>query len=154
VSEPTSDSVQIEIAASPEAVYALISDVTRMGEWSPECHTCVWKEGAPGTPGATFKGSNKQGLMRWSTVAKVLVAEPGREFAFATRSGDRDSTVWRYRLEPSGTGTLVTESYEAVYTPKLIAIAEKYLLRNRPEQLQQGMQATLGRIKTVAEAAP
>jgi uncharacterized protein YndB with AHSA1/START domain len=150
---PTADKAQVEIAAPPETVYALVADVTRMGEWSPECHTCVWKDGTPGTAGSTFKGSNKNGLMRWSTVAKVLVAEPGKEFTFATQAGNRDSTVWRYHLEPSPTGTVLTESYEAVFVPKFIELAERFVLRNRPEQLQKGMQATLERIKAVAESA-
>jgi uncharacterized protein YndB with AHSA1/START domain len=150
---PTTDKAQVEIAASPEAVYALIADVTRMGEWSPECHTCVWKDGTPGTVGSTFKGSNKNGLLRWSTIAKVIAADPGKEFAFATQAGDRESTVWRYRLEPTATGTMLTESYEAVYVPKYIEIAERFILRGRPEQLKKGMQATIERIKAVAESA-
>jgi len=150
---PTTDKAQVEIAAAPEAVYALIADVTRMGEWSPECHTCVWKDGTPGAVGSTFKGSNKNGLLRWSTIAKVIAADPGREFAFATQAGDRDSTVWRYRLEAAPGGTTLTESYEAIYVPKYIEIAERFILRGRTEQLQKGMQATLERIKTVAESA-
>lgn len=149
---PTTDNAQVEIAASPDAVYALIADVTRMGEWSPECHTCVWRDGTPGAVGSTFKGSNKNGLLRWSTVSKVLVAKPGEEFAFATQAGTRDSTVWRYRLETLASGTRLTESYEALYAPKLIELAERYVLRGRPAQLQRGMQATLSRIKTVAES--
>jgi hypothetical protein len=36
----------IEIAAPPEVVYDLLADITRMGEWSPECYRCVWLDGA------------------------------------------------------------------------------------------------------------
>ncbi|MGQ0824261.1 MAG: SRPBCC family protein [Actinomycetota bacterium] len=149
----TNGSVSLEIKAAPEEVYGLVTDVTRMGEWSPECHKCEWLDGAPATVGATFKGHNKNGLMRWSTTAKVLSAEPGREFKFATQSGGKDSTVWRYRFEPTPGGTLVTESYEAVFTPKMIALAERFLLRNRAQQIERGMHATLERLKSVAESA-
>ena len=145
------DEVTIDIAAPPVTVYGLVSDITRMGEWSPECHTCDWKEGTPGAVGSKFKGSNKNGLMRWSTIAKVVTAEPGKEFAFATQAGDRDSTVWRYALEPTAGGTRVTESYDARFTPKFIEILERFVMRNRAAQLEKGMQATLERLKAVAE---
>ncbi len=50
------DSVSIDIAAPPEKVYALVSDITRMGEWSPECRSCRWADEATGpTVGARFK---------------------------------------------------------------------------------------------------
>src|SRR5580704_5987166 len=76
--------VSREIAASPEAVYAAISDVTRMGEWSEECHSCEWHEGCDGpVVGATFDGHNHNGEHRWTTQGKVIEAEPGRAFAFA-----------------------------------------------------------------------
>src|SRR5438105_289553 len=73
----------IQIQAPPEKVYAMLSDVTRMGEWSPECAKAEWIEGATGpVSGARFKGSNKKGILRWSTKPTVKVADPGREFTF------------------------------------------------------------------------
>ena len=72
----------IQIQAPPENVYAMLSDVTRMGEWSPECAKAEWIEGATGpVSGARFKGSNRRGLAVWSTKPRVVVADPGREFA-------------------------------------------------------------------------
>src|SRR5258706_1140585 len=101
------------IDASPEKVYGLISDVTRMGEWSPECERCEWLDGATGPAvGARFKGSNAHGLARWSTKTKVVAAEPGREFGFVTTHRGRDMTKWSYRFEPSSDGTTVTETFE------------------------------------------
>src|SRR5438067_13595274 len=91
---------KVHIDAPPESVYALVSDVTRMGEWSPECYAADWVDGATGPAvGAKFKGRNKQGFMRWSTTPEVIAADPGREFAFKTRE-----TTWRYQFEPAGTG--------------------------------------------------
>ena len=61
-----------DIAASPEAVYAAISDVTRMGEWSEECHTCEWRDDADGPAvGATFDGHNRNGDHEWTSQGKV-----------------------------------------------------------------------------------
>ena len=147
--------VTVHVDAPPERVYELVSNVTRMGEWSPECYRCEWQGGASGPAvGARFKGWNKQGVIKWSTTAEVKAADPGREFAFSTMGGDREQTRWRYRLEPSGGGTDVTESYEAIHTPWPVKMAEKVIMRNRPEQLQKGMRATLDRLKAVAESQP
>jgi uncharacterized protein YndB with AHSA1/START domain len=152
MSAPTTASVSTSVAASPEAVYDLVADVTRMGDWSPECHRCEW-QGRPGEVGSRFKGSNKRGLLlRWSTTAEVSTAERGREFAFHTLAGDKVSTRWIYRFEPDGDGTRVTETFESVFTPPLIAFAERTLLRNRQQQLEAGMAKTLARLKAVAEA--
>jgi uncharacterized protein YndB with AHSA1/START domain len=72
-----------DIAAAPEEVYAAISDVTRMGEWSEECHRCMWHDGYDGpVVGATFDGHNRHGEHEWTTQAKVIQADPGRAFAF------------------------------------------------------------------------
>ena len=52
---PTEDRAEIDIAAPPEAVWDLISDVTRMGDWSPECYRCTWLDGGTGPrAGARF----------------------------------------------------------------------------------------------------
>ena len=68
-----------DIAAPPELVYAAISDVTRMGEWSEECHACEWHEGFDGpVVGATFDGHNRHGEHEWITQGKVIEADPGR----------------------------------------------------------------------------
>jgi len=152
MSVPTSGSRSIDIAASPEVVYDLVSDITRTGEWSPECRSCEWLD-EPGQVGSRFKGRNQQGLARWSTVAKVLVADRGKQFAFATLHGDGDATRWSYTLEGAGPTTL-TESFEAVSAPLLIKLAERYILRNRQQQLEDGMRRTIERIKTAAEATP
>lgn len=42
----------IEIAATPEQVYAVVSDVSRTGEFSPECRGAEWLDGAAGRPRA------------------------------------------------------------------------------------------------------
>ena len=62
---PTNDEVTIDVSAPPERVYGLISDITRMGEWSPECRRCEWIDGATGPAvGARFRGHNRLGPVR------------------------------------------------------------------------------------------
>jgi uncharacterized protein YndB with AHSA1/START domain len=153
MSLPTHAERSIEISAPPEAVYDLVSDVTRMGEWSPECVRCEWK-GEPGQVGTRFRGHNKRGPARWSTTAEVLVADRPRTFGFATMLGDKVGTKWTYRIEGSGNGTTLSESFEAVSTPRLIALVEKLFIRDRQQQLEDGITRTLEAIKAVAERPP
>src|SRR4051794_22521608 len=100
------DSVDLEIECDANRLYDLVADLPRMGEWSPECERCEWTDGSTGPEvGATFVGHNRGGpfnKVRWSRNGRVLAADRGREFAFVTVEGGRESTVWRYRFEPVG----------------------------------------------------
>ena len=149
--------VTIRVHAPAERVYELVSDVRRMGEWSPETTKCVWLDGATGPAvGARFKGTNARGFVRWSTKPKVVAADPGREFSFVTGHMGHDMTKWTYRFTPaeSGAATDVTESYELMRdNPWYFQMAERYLMRvdDRPADLERAMRETLERIKAVAE---
>jgi uncharacterized protein YndB with AHSA1/START domain len=143
----------IQIQASPGKVYAMLSDVTRMGQWSPECVKAEWVGGATGPAvGARFKGHNKLNwLVRWSSTPTVKVADPGKEFTFETGKPGKEQTRWTYRFAPKGGGTELTESFEALtYSAfqKLTANPEK-----RTEKLVTDIQQTLERIKQAAEGS-
>ncbi len=132
------------IAAPPESVYALVSDVTRMGEWSPECIHCEWIEGATGPAvGSKFKGTNKLGPYKWSTTPTVTEAQPGRLFEF-----DAGATTWRYEFAPADGGTQVTESF--LVTSRATKVYSSFLF-GRVNKMTKGMLTTLERIKAVAE---
>ena len=101
------------IAASPDAVYALVTDLPRMGEWSPENTGGRWVKPATGAAvGAKFRGTNRSGKVQWSTIATVVVAQPGREFAFDVGAGGMGVARWGYRLEAVDGGTKVTEYWD------------------------------------------
>jgi hypothetical protein len=117
------DEAAVEVAASPERLWGLIADVTQMGEWSPVCRRCEWTDGAVGPEvGARFIGHNRQGLARWSRICEITTNDPGREFAFRTFFKGAESTCWRYRLEPTPTGTRVAESYQVVSMPRWVQL--------------------------------
>jgi len=147
----TRGEASVEIAAPTEKIYEMISDVNRMGEWSPECRRCEWLDGEGPKVGATFRGHNRNGPIRWSTTTKVVAAEPGKEFAFTTIVRGRESTRWRYLLQPSGSGTTLTESYEFVWAPMYLQFAD--VLMRRDKQLYKGLRQTLERIKATAEGS-
>lgn len=152
---PSADAVTVRIAATPEHVYSIVSDVTQMGRLSPECTGGRWLGGATGpVVGARFRGTNKRGWVRWATTNEVVAAEPGREFAFETKqSGIR----WSYSFERDGDGTLVTESRAAWRDRPLTAkLASRLFLGGLDEhedEMREGMRATLERLKAVAESA-
>ncbi|MFA6574734.1 MAG: SRPBCC family protein, partial [Nocardioides sp.] len=70
------------IPAEPQALYAIVTEVGRMGELSPETRSTQWVEGDGPVVGARFKGRNKLGWLSWTTIATVTEAEPGARFAF------------------------------------------------------------------------
>ena len=149
----TEDSAETVVDAPAEQIYGLVAELTRMGDWSPECQRVEWENGATGpSAGAQFVGHNRGGplqLMRWSRHGRVLTAEPGREFAFVTEEGGRESTLWRYRFEPVEGGTRVTESYEVKWIPAWARIVD--VPTNRHRELQGAMRHTLDHLKTAAE---
>jgi Polyketide cyclase / dehydrase and lipid transport len=149
----TQDSVDTLVDAAPDRLYGLVADLPRMGEWSPECQRVEWGDGTHGPAvGATFVGHNRggpRGLMKWSRRGRVLVADPGREFAFVTEEGGHESTIWRYRFEATEGGTRVTESYEVKRIPAWARIVD--IPTNRARELSEAMEHTLARLKSAAE---
>jgi len=148
------DSQSVVIEAPARRIYELVADLPRMGDWSPECRQVEWLDGSTGpAEGATFIGHNQGGpfgLMNWSRRGRVLTADPGCEFAFATEEGGREGTEWRYRLEPVEGGTRVTESYTVRWIPTWARIVD--VPTNRARELRGAMRHTLGLLKGAAES--
>ncbi len=154
----TTGAARLHVNAPPDRVYDLVTDVTRMGEWSPETVRCRWLDGATGPAlGVRFKGTNRRGLMRWSTKPRIVAAERDCEFAFVVNLlvFHREMTKWRYQFEPTADGgTTVTESFEMMDDlPWYIAFGERRLMgiKDRKADLEAAMQSTLERIKAAAE---
>ena len=149
----TEDHADIVIAADAETLYDLVADLPRVGEWSPECEGVDWDDDTT-TPvaGSRFIGHNAVGpgrKIRYSRRGRVLTAERGREFAFATEEGDREGTTWRYRFEAHPEGTRVTESYHVEWIPWWARVIDVPL--NRHKELLHNMHTTLANLKTAAE---
>jgi uncharacterized protein YndB with AHSA1/START domain len=143
-----------DIAASPEAVYAAISDVTRMGEWSEECHTCEWTGDADGPAvGATFDGHNRNGDHEWTSQGKVIEADPGRSFAFECSMFDFHFSTWGYRIEPTETGCRVTEWSEDLRPESALEFSQQMSgVNDRDARNRETMSGTLERLASALEA--
>ncbi len=150
------DQVSVRIDAPPEAVYALVADVTRMPEFSPEILRCTWLDGATSPAfGARFEAVNKVARgPAWKNRPVVIAAQPGREFAFSRTEKLSGTLVWRYRLEPEGTGTRLTESYQVTRPISRLGwfiIGRLFGCHDRRVELRAGMGQTLQRIRETAE---
>jgi hypothetical protein len=113
----TSGQVTVHVEAPPEAVYDLVADVTRIGEFSPSAGGPNGRRRPTGGPRLPVPGPERRNkLSRCSRTCGVLTANAGREFSFRTVPAPTkpDSTVWCYRFQPAGDSTDVTESYEVV----------------------------------------
>jgi hypothetical protein len=105
--EPTY-SKSIFVRRSADDLYDMVSDVTRMGEWSPVCKSCWWDEGDSAVVGAWFTGHNETPDRTWDTRSQVMVADRGREFAFLVGQA---WIRWGYTFAAEEEGTLITESW-------------------------------------------
>lgn len=151
------DEVSTVVAAPPEAVYALVADVTRTPEFSPEVVGCSWLDGATGPAvGARFEAVNRSGSGKtWKNRPVITAAEPGRQFAFTRTEPFAGSIAWRYRFEPVDGGTRVIESYEVerpVRRLGWLVIEKVFRGGDRRAALHSGMQTTLDRLRLTAEA--
>ena len=146
--------VTVHMNASPEAIWDLVSDVTKIGRYSPETFEAEWLDGATGPAvGARFRGHvkrNGRGPTYWTT-ASVIECEPGRSFSFGVGKPGKPMNIWGYVLEPNGAGTDVTESF--TLTPNLgLRIYWALLGWSRGKTNREGMRQTLERIKAEVEA--
>lgn len=148
-------SVSRRIDAPPAQVWELVSDVTRIGEFSPETFDAEWLDGADGPAlGARFRGHvrrNEVGPVYWAT-CRVSALEEGRVFGFDVL-GARDEpwTHWRYELEPDGDCTVLTESMHLHRSNPALRVYDAVLGRLRAGYNERNIATTLGRIAAVLE---
>ncbi len=150
------DAVTIHIDATPEAVWDLVSDVTKIGRYSPETFEAEWLDGATGpAEGVRFRGHvkrNGRGPVYWAECA-ITEAVPNQTFAFTVGPQGKVLNSWRYDLAPAeGGGTDVTESFRLPDTlPTRIYWALLGWARGKTNR--EGMRATLEAMKAELEGA-
>ena len=135
----------------------MVSDVTRMWEWSPETTGARWVGGASGpVPGARFRGTNKRGFRRWQTTCTVTEAEPGRSFVFDVSFAVIPISTWGYRVEPAGEDACtVTEWWDDRRPSVFTALAGPVMGTSDQAAHNRGqIEATLERLAAAAERAP
>lgn len=142
---------RIDIDASPEAVWALVSDLSLMPKWSPQCK--LMKAFGPLRPGTRTVNVNRRNYLFWPTTSRITEVVPERKLAFRV---NENNTVWSYELEPTASGTRLTESRHAENGVKpvsnLLVNTVMGGVPNFEQELVDGMNASLSRIKAAAES--
>jgi uncharacterized protein YndB with AHSA1/START domain len=141
---------QIDVDAPPAAVWALVSDLTLMPKWSPQCR--MMKALGPVQAGTRTVNLNRRKLMFWPTTCQLTEVVAERKLAFRV---NENNTVWSYELEPTETGTRVVETRNAEQGIKAVSnfLVGKFMggVPDFERELIDGMNASLSRIKAAAE---
>jgi uncharacterized protein YndB with AHSA1/START domain len=149
------DEASVEIAAPPTTVWSLVGDPARTPEWSPVCQRVEWIPPATGpAAGARFRGHNQLRGIRWSRECQIDEWDADHTIAFHTEFKGRESTRWRYTLEPTASGTRVTETYRAVFLPTWVWLMRKLpgAAKTSARDTQRNLSSSLATLKRLAEA--
>lgn len=148
-------SATTEIAAPADKIYAMVTDLERMGEWSPENKGGTWLGGAnAAAPGAKFKGRNENGKKKWTGVVRIDEVNPPSRIAFTTIAGPFQFGTWSYDIEETPGGCRVTESWQdkrnAVFSLPFLGKAVTGVA-DRATHNKAAIETTLANLKKVAE---
>jgi hypothetical protein len=147
---PTAVSRDFDVPA--QDVFALVSDLTRMGEWSPENAGGKWVKGSTGPAlGSLFQGDNRNGFRRWTTMVTITGFEPGKLFEMAVTSGPLEVAHWRYDFEETESRCRVTESFKDRRKPWFAFLA-RVTGDHSSEHAEQEMTQTLANLAKALES--
>ena len=154
--------VEVRVAAPPERVWELVSDIFLMPRLSSELQEVAWLDGATGpAAGHRFTGRSAHPAMgEWETVSTVVECDPPRRFAWTVGDPGHPSATWRFTLRPDGTGTLLEQWYQMGPARSGLNIAidampdkEQKIVFVRLREHETGMKHNLAEIKELAEKA-
>lgn len=151
-SSATKGSATIRVEASPEAVYAYLTDLELLPGLSPENQRCEFLDGATDLAlGTKFRGHNKAGDYEWHADCEVTALEPNRAFAYEVPPGFEHATTWGYSIEPDGSGSVVTEWFDA----PMLALPDVYpgRIEGRRDNLEKACETTMANLKAALEAS-
>lgn len=150
MSQPLPLSATVDIAAPPQAVWEVVSDVSRMSEWSPECRKVVVLGRPRQGVGTKLLGINRRGPVVWPTTSTVVRFEPGRAVAWRTRES---RATWTYELTPTDEGTRLTGRRDLDGFSRLTRVAAPLIggAAGHDAELAEGIRTTLERIRSTVE---
>ena len=144
----------VVIDAPADALYDMVADVTRMGEWSPACTGANWDDGAGPTTGSWFTGHNiLDGGELYDSRCEITDAERPSTIAWMQGGRERGVTEWRYTFTPTDIGTEVTESWTVLrqFPPDRVDDDRARMLK---VVFGDAMDETLTKLKATAENSP
>lgn len=142
---------QVEINAPVTKVWSLVSDLSKMPQWSPQCRL-MKTLGGPLRQGSRTINLNRRKYLMWPTTSRITEFIPDKKLAFRV---NENGTIWSYELEPTETGTRLIETRHAENGVKALSNATVNALMggvpNFERELVEGMNESLSRIKAAAE---
>lgn len=146
----------VDIAAPPELVWNLVTAMERYGEWSSENQGGYWRKNADGVPytglvGEEFVGINRRGDQEWKALVEIIERQEGASFAFVTGGTALNFVRWRYVIEPSETGTRLTEQWELRNLSSIMVEGGQPEVDRRVANAKESLEATLVGMKAEAE---
>lgn len=144
------------INASPEQVWALLTDFSQLPDWSPELVRMVAMRRGGLRVGQWYLGINRRKAALWPTRSVVALLESGRSITWdTTSSGAR--WIWEIAVDPD-----VPTSTRIVHrrpVPKRITLLSRAFAplflggsESHADELEAGMRQTVARLKAAAEA--
>lgn len=152
MTEATGAQVEVEILVDkdPAQMWDLVTDVARIGEWSPECASAGWLDGASARPGARFAGRNEFGGGFTATVTCV-VTEADRPVTFEwvvldpSEIAEHPGSIWRYELQPGAAPGQTRVLHKFVHGPGRTGLSEG--MRENPDRAGAMLQARLDQLR-------
>jgi uncharacterized protein YndB with AHSA1/START domain len=143
--------VSVDIAAPAEAVWKVVTDPTRTPQWSHECRHVEFLDGAT-APGyhVRFRGTSRSGRNRWSRACTIFESDEHRQFGYLTSGGPGDATAWRFRLEPTSSGTRLSQVFQIVSMPRWVSLMVALLIPAHDDR-SAALRGDLQRLAAVVE---
>jgi uncharacterized protein YndB with AHSA1/START domain len=143
--------VGVDVAAPPDTVWQVIADPVRTSEWSHECTGAEFLDGATESGlNVRFRGANRHGRTTWSRVCTIFTFVPSGEFGYVTSGDQGDATAWHFKLEPTASGTRLTQAYQIVAMPPWMSLMVAVLLPSHGDRAD-ALREDMRRVGALAE---
>ncbi len=150
--------VNVVVAAAPQLVWDLVTDINLPARFSAEFQGAEWLEGDAPALGARFVGYNERKTAKWNTTCTVVEFEPLQRFAYAVEDVTNPAAVWQFELDPVEDGCRLTMWAQMGPGPSGVSCSidkdperESEIIARRAEEWRQNMTATVNGIKSLAE---
>lgn len=152
--------VGVDIAAPPERVWDVVTDIALLPAFSTELQSVHWESGFDGPAlGARFVGRNRHPAVgEWTTLSEVVALERPRTFGWAVGSPESPVATWTFGLAPIAEGTRLTYVVRIGSAPSGITMLiarephrAQEIVEDRLAQFRVSMRATIEGMRERAE---